>query len=265
IKLIYPEKQEDSREAKGAGRDESVCENHGLARLGGVIAIDGCLYGLTIAHALGSHSPQDINGGTTLQSLKDSNSQSDALSFIDLRSQQHPEFKFSELDSDESCDLQEVAVPLGLGKYHDASSFFPKLATLHHGPPQHSDWALVQLGSNLELENSYVKSGSEELVDIVGVKSLSKLRSGEVQIIAGHIGIRAGALRDATASVDLHKSHFTVRQVRLQHRLECGHSGALVVQDDKLCGIIIAASGLVPWAYMLPIVYVFDDILLTVG
>lgn len=49
------------------------------------------------------------------------------------------------------------------------------------------------------------------------------------------------------------------------HEIECGDSGAWVVQDDKLCGMIIAASGLVPWAYMLPIECVFDDILLTVG
>lgn len=139
--MIYPEKQEDNREATGAGRDESTSENHGLATSGGVIAIDGCLYGLTIAHAFGSHSPQDINGGTTLQSLKDSNSsvdtittyaaplsssfeqflvdeidsQFDALSFIDLRSQQHPESNFSELDSDESCNQQGIVVALGLG------------------------------------------------------------------------------------------------------------------------------------------------------
>lgn len=106
---------------------------------------------------------------------------------------------------------------LGLGKYHDASTFFPKEATLHHGPPQHSDWAIVQLESNFELGNSYVKSGSEELVDIAGVKSESMLRPEEVWIIAGRSGIQAGALSDATASVNLHKSHFIVRQVRLQH------------------------------------------------
>ena len=240
IKLISSEKQEDSREADGAGRDDSKSEKHGLATLGGIIAIDGCLYGLTIAHAFGSHSLPDINEGTTLQSLNDSNSsvdtitthaasfsssfeqslvdeidnQFDALSFIDLRSQQHPESNLaelesaapaelsghpesnfaklgrpesnrSELDSDESCNHQGIVVALGLGKHHDASTFFPKVASLDHGPPQHSDWAIVQLEPNFELGNSYVKPGSEELVDIAGVKSESMQLPEEVWFIAG--------------------------------------------------------------------------------
>lgn len=241
IKLIYPERQGDSRESDGTGRDESKSDNHALATLGGVIAIDGCLYGLTIAHAFGSYAPLDINGGTTLQGLNDSNSsvdtintyassgeqslvdeidsQFDALSFIDLESQNHPESKFTEPDSDESCNQRGIVVALGLGKYHDASTSIRKLATLHQGPPQHSDWAIVQLEPNFELGNSYFKSGSQELVDIAGVKSEPMLRPEEVWIIAGRSGNQAGALSDATASVNLHKSHFTVRQVRLQHRL----------------------------------------------
>lgn len=41
---------------------------------------------------------------------------------------------------------------------------------------------------------------------------------------------------------------------------EPGDSGAWVVQDDKLCGIIISAGHLLPWAFMLPIEHVFASI-----
>lgn len=240
IRLIYPEEQEDSREAKDAGRDKSKSKKNGLATLGGIIAVDGCLYGLTIAHAFGSHSSQDSSGETTLQNVKDSassvdtasfsssfeeslvdefDSQFDAPSFIDLQFQQSSDSDFSTRDSDVSYDQEGIIVALGLGRHHDAYSSFPKASPSHYSSPQHSDWALVQLEFNIEHGNSFAKPGHENLVDIVGVQSESMLRPGEVWIIAGRSGVQAGALSDATASVNLHKSHFTVRQVRLEHQL----------------------------------------------
>lgn len=113
---------------------------------------------------------------------------------------------------------------LGLGKHHDAHSFFQKVTTPHHrslqhSDPQYSDWALVQLDFTSGLGNSYLKPGHQDFVDIVDIQPESMLRPGEVWIIAGRSGIQAGVLSDATASVNLHKSHFTVRQVLLQHQL----------------------------------------------
>lgn len=264
IKLIYSKEQEDSWEAKGAGRDESKSEKNGLATLGGIIAIDGCLYGLTIAHVFGSHSPEDSSGETTIQSVKDSDSsvdtasfsssfeeslvdefdsQLDAPSFIDLQFQQSSNSNFSTRDSDVSYDQEGIIVALGLGRHHDAYSSFPKTAPAHHRSPQHSDWALVQLEFSFEHGNSYAKPGREELVDIVGVQSESMLHPGEVWIIAGRSGVQAGALSDATASVNLHKSHFTVRQVRLQHRL--GKSDIIPLEKEilhTLCILVLIIS-----------------------
>lgn len=244
IKLIHAEELGNSQQTKSAGHEESKSKNNGLATLGGIIAVDGCLYGLTIAHAFGYYSPQDNNEVTRLQSLKDSNSsidtittyaasfpssfeeslvdefdnQFDAQSFIDLRPQQLSESNFSTHDSDESFNQRGILVALGLGEHHDAYSF-PKMAIPPHGSPQHSDWALVQLDNVPQSGNSYSKPGHEELVDIVGVQPESMLRPEEVWIIASRSGIQAGTLSDATASVNLHKSHFTVRQVRLQRHL----------------------------------------------
>ena len=44
-----------------------------------------------------------------------------------------------------------------------------------------------------------------------------------------------------------------------------GSSGSWVVAGDKLCGHIIAVRENVPWAYMLPVGGIFEDIMRMTG
>ena len=44
-----------------------------------------------------------------------------------------------------------------------------------------------------------------------------------------------------------------------------GDSGAWVTTENRLCGMVIAGSGSFPWAYMLPIDQIRDDIVAQFG
>ena len=225
--------------------DKKVANHGALATLGGIIAIDGRLYGLTVAHAFGAPPPSDITAEISLRSRGTPRLSVDTISSYSTSfssgfeetladsiddhfiAQSH-DYIHTCLTTDEgtsmACSYDSfhpagTIVALGLAGYHDLHPSVQQNPTKHSRPAQSSDWALVRLETRLNLSNSFLKPGCDELNEIVGVKSETMLQLGEVWVIACRTGVQPGALSDVSASVTLHESHFTVHQVRLQRCL----------------------------------------------
>ena len=262
-----------------------------FATIGGIVSINGVHYGLTIAHAFGRSPLLGSLGGAdnsnesldqsqvSLGTYASSSSQSfeetlaesidecyEVRTIVDEQEQNNILSPSSVVCPDTSFRDGGSIVAYGLGEHRESCFAIREQSTTPLSRPiECSDWALVMIHHSFDLPNLLIEPDSGRVFAIDGMKKESDIHSGEVWVIAGRTKTQAGVVNDASASVTLHQSHFVVRQVRLQHSLEAGDSGAWVIQDGKVCGMIIAASGLLPWAYMLPIEKVFADIQYTIG
>ena len=263
-----------------------------FATVGGIISINGIHYGLTVAHAFGkftllnsqdgiyesnesldqSQSSLGTYASSTSQSLDDTLVEHDDEGYeVDtyIDGQQQPTILSptpSIICPDTSFHDGGSIVAFGLGEHRESCFGIREQSTKPPSRPNEvSDWALLEILPSFDLPNLFIEPGSGALLAIEGMKKESEIHSGEVWVIAGRTKMQAGVINDASASVTLHQSHFVVLQVRLEHKLAAGDSGAWVIQDGKVCGMIIAASGLLPWAYMISIEKVFADIRYTLG
>jgi hypothetical protein len=89
--------------------------------------------------------------------------------------------------------------------------------------------------------------------------------SGPVTVNTVEHGLYRGTLSPSKASFRLQGSIHDVRLIILDRLLPLGTSGAWVDHHGYVCGVLIAARQDRPWAYMLPIGPVLDDIRAALG
>ncbi|KAK7895139.1 hypothetical protein LTR67_005879 [Exophiala xenobiotica] len=84
--------------------------------------------------------------------------------------------------------------------------------------------------------------------------------SGEVTIIAAEIELQYGVLSALATTLKIGQSVFEVHRISLERNLPRGVSGAWVIHEGLLCGHIIASRFDMPWAYMVSIGSIVDNI-----
>ncbi|KAL9105714.1 MAG: hypothetical protein Q9227_009154 [Pyrenula ochraceoflavens] len=126
--------------------------------------------------------------------------------------------------------------------------------------PYACDWALLRhLPPTLARSHNKVKPSSSDpgalIQDIV-----SGSCQAEVCVIIGISDTVPGYLRSCRGSMFVEGVISEVQLVVLEQILPRGCSGAWVIDDQQLCGYIIATRQDTPWAYMIPIDAVIRDI-----
>ncbi|KAL2060453.1 hypothetical protein VTL71DRAFT_9484 [Oculimacula yallundae] len=125
-----------------------------------------------------------------------------------------------------------------------------------------SDWAVFSAGDSSDGQqaiNSIHIPGQHELTFIESTRTKAELREGQVWIAAGS-GLYSGILNPVPASILIRNSICEVREISLTSPLVEGDSGSWVVQEGRLCGMIVAGSSFPPWAYMLLVEDIFSEI-----
>lgn len=144
-----------------------------------------------------------------------------------------------------------------------------------------TDWAVLKL-SDLSMVRPNKISYRDSRHDIDICDFFQGTANGEGSILAGGTGVRVGQLHGSSASLNADGVCYNVQMISLEetlrkflmfpsqlnanlYRVALGSSGSWVVMDNMLCGFVIATRMDVPWAYMMPIGPVLEDMKRSLG
>lgn len=131
-----------------------------------------------------------------------------------------------------------------------------------------SDFALVDLDKpypstpntyQLPRSDGNRQAGKRTVVDVVSTDT------GPVQILRSPVDIRTGYILEGDSIFLDRTAVFSTKKIQTDMPLECGVSGAWVLSDGKLAGVMIAIYDDEPYAHMLPISQFFSDIKALLG
>ncbi|KAL9579727.1 MAG: hypothetical protein Q9203_006574 [Teloschistes exilis] len=128
------------------------------------------------------------------------------------------------------------------------------------GSQNDRDWALL-LGLPLAVRSQPNKVAHKDPRDDYQITVTSSgPAAGEVVVATASIGPQIGQLHSAPAAMKVDQLVLNVQLITLEHVLPRGSSGAWVVLEEKLCGYVVAIRQDLPWAYMVAIEPVIEDI-----
>ncbi|MCJ1424533.1 hypothetical protein MMC29_002421 [Sticta canariensis] len=124
------------------------------------------------------------------------------------------------------------------------------------------NWALLQVGQpEYYKPNSFQPQISDtQQVFIESHLTVEQLSDGEVWVCSAGKGPRLAMLYADRTLITIRNLTFEARSIGLAEELAHGDSGSWVVRHGKLCGYIHSRMLNRPWAYMLPIDPVFQEI-----
>ncbi|CAI6293499.1 unnamed protein product [Periconia digitata] len=234
----------------GAGEEKQVCATCGVrisfdvgtaagpvdvtCTIGGVIQVDERLYGLTTAHGIWEI---DVTGRNEHGSCR-------------ILGKEHYIKRYSWYNR-----IWE--------SFSVAFSGYPKIGCLtdcNHTRQarevEGADFALLKLDNLSEARNSYKRLNS-----VTAIRALaSELESGFVSIMCSETDVRSGELLRGSGLIMDRSGVWETKKVFCDPPLEMGTSGAWVVANDILVGVVLATYDKSPYIHILPICKVFDDI-----
>ncbi|KAL8664658.1 MAG: hypothetical protein Q9202_002928 [Teloschistes flavicans] len=259
--------------------------------LGGLLSVNGTIVGLTAGHPFdrmnhlfmpemtpqGGPEAEDASDETgsmisnepfIFNGDEDDDVDGDNVS-SDLGMMNAPPFEnpTSFLDSDDQTPYHpaEVSTPReALGWHSPQATMLPASCVVDNrwddGYHHDHDWALL-MGLPVAVRSQHNKvayDDSRHDIQITGT-TLGPA-AGEVVIATAAIGPQTGQLHSAPATMKVNKLLVNVQLIILEHALPRGNSGAWVVLEGKLCGYVVAVRQDLPWAYMVPIEPILEDI-----
>lgn len=256
---------------------------HKKCVLGGLILVDGVLYGLLPRHPFDQHqtSAQVSEVGIPISRSSEDSERPSSTSSADehpftLSFEGHEEAEtsypqpsiylpgssriVSEFDR-EQASLASLKYHISVG-VHVYIPTTEKLGNSRSGLTEiDMDWALADLSEIPKTLMSAViranKVGNDfvEYVDngTLGLKEAVKIAVPGPRPISGILDPLPVSLRSSGSSHD-------VRLVVLEKALLSGNSGAWVASANTLYGFVIATQGTLPWCYIVPIHHVLADI-----
>jgi hypothetical protein len=238
---------------------------HGMSRIGGVLSIrqkngEVLQVGVAAAHSILDHF---LTSGTSAEpptrptkswkrtARKGTRSVKSPAKNIESEERVASLGKVSQSDVNEARwePIKELHSMNWLGGGWDAVSEFqfpfkvsdPERLTID------ADFALLRLPT--EAKNRLIGfEGSFEITDILRD---SGLRNGPVRIILDSSTLVEATLLEETPDLYLRGRHFPTRKLQLRRPIAPGTSGCWVIQDAKLCGMIVAGYETEPFAHMI--------------
>ncbi|KAL9035371.1 MAG: hypothetical protein Q9180_004898 [Flavoplaca navasiana] len=264
--------------------------NTGLGQrctLGGLIAVDGAIVGLTAGHLIQdfeNHAPS-VPVESAEDPDEDQRSEVSSEPFV-FNGDDDDATGASRTSSDSSHPQVEepspcINEPISVHDRSPATSpptldLEPPISVLCPLPPteltsfgdkrrDYSDWALFQdlpppVKSRPNMSRSIDSHVDTPIDGIVSGRTF-----GPVTICILGLVPRLAYLHSSPAAMKIGLSIFNVQLMTMDKILPLGSSGAWVVSGNKLCGHIIAIREDVPWAYMMAIEPIFDNIRLELG
>ncbi|ERF73920.1 hypothetical protein EPUS_05343 [Endocarpon pusillum Z07020] len=247
--------------------------------LGGVVVVDGEIYGMTVGHVFPLDHAYPASNLTSIitsetsqhEELEDSDCAIDTeeafwfgLESGDDMSQQgisNPEHinntpmqHMEEAAADNADETRLVAASgpdqLFSGQ-HDILNVFNKAV-------DQSDWALLHLPRTSSTFTNLKDPRNPWLKSVI-LGTVDHFPQDDVSVLFRDRSF-SGVLRKSMSTILCEGRAYDVRLVVLNHILPRGSSGSWVVAGNRLCGHIIAVRENVPWAYMMPIGPIFEDI-----
>ncbi|KAH4401338.1 hypothetical protein HBI81_223020 [Parastagonospora nodorum] len=265
----------------------TVLFNHQSATIdstiGGTVVVDGRLYGLTTAHGIVNHilnhergsrpeeqedeqedegeKGEDTEGSSEYES--DDTSSGGSQYSVQEKTRLHA--ARSERDGFQDKKKPQDSIRLELPKvlrYLDRGTVVGDYSlTLRSPATNQADFLLIDLepaGPAAQRNFMHKQGGPLSILDHVPACDLVQ---GEVDIIAGNNGhpVKGYLLRGDTSLI-LRGDVIRTRKIQVEHPGAAGISGAWVVRNEKLCGIIYAAYETSPYLHMLSAESVFQEI-----
>ncbi|ETS77779.1 hypothetical protein PFICI_09841 [Pestalotiopsis fici W106-1] len=275
-------------------RKDGEVRYHSICRIGGLISInDGAenkIYAVTTAHGLLDYFLNADNIQNTAQSarpqLKSTTRLTEiASSFIGRRFNRsatqvaasamqtadtvmHGTLSQQELDSVEWEPVRSVSATnwLGggweVGKEFQHPFFIPSPERL----VPDADFALLELPSESYNTPQHTRTDDRAVHEIRKWLSDDQLDPGEVQVVlrsdrqVSAEGLVTAQLLYERPHLFLRGAPFPTRKLRLEKPLASGTSGAWVVRNHELCGMIVASYETEPFAHMITAEKLFSDI-----
>ncbi|KAL8715346.1 MAG: hypothetical protein Q9225_006385 [Loekoesia sp. 1 TL-2023] len=255
--------------------------------LGGLLLVKGALLGLTAGHLFSKfkHNVMPWELSEAAKAVEDSSDEGGSTKSGDP-------FVFNDSDDD---DTDDDSVTSGISFYENtrvSSSFInglpcrqhenlrtflastewhhPQAAILPAASPRHvssveeplnnHDWALLEALPSAVTSMPNKIAHIDQRSDILIEEIVSGRACGEVTVTVAGIGPQLGFLHSSPATMKVDDSVLEVQLITLEHVLPLGSSGAWVILEDRLCGYIIAVRQDIPWAYMVAIEPVLEEI-----
>ncbi|KAF2789692.1 MFS general substrate transporter [Melanomma pulvis-pyrius CBS 109.77] len=216
-------------------------EGYHMCTIGGLVKVDGKLFGLTTAHSIFKADTQ-----TGIDSIFKTHN----LERTDSSTIEH---KFPNYWSQTTLVVASYPGHRVLG------------GNLEGSPASNTtDIALVNMENGArELQNWYKEPASttdntSRTYSVDNIPSI--LQSGAVSIICSCTDVRPGFLLDGDALFFDRVGMFHTKKIQTEEPLELGLSGTWVTRGSDLLGMIVAIYEDEPYAHMLPIHQVFSDI-----
>ncbi|KAF2437361.1 hypothetical protein P171DRAFT_526928 [Karstenula rhodostoma CBS 690.94] len=215
-----------------------------ISTIGGVVKVDGKFYGLTTAHGIIAPPEPSASGQSSSCSSEVSTSESGSESSDD------PEDTHSTDVTKINCESEEVYLP---NRWDDLSSSGPACFCGQTQPlapvdethaSNNSDFALIDMG----LSPSRL---------IFNTYSISNRRVADINTIRSTKG---GLFTERIHFVTEQEWIFSHQEDRTQQTFTERVSGAWVIQDKRLCGIVVAVYEKEPYVHMITIDKMFRDI-----
>ncbi|KAN0067851.1 hypothetical protein V8E54_014098 [Elaphomyces granulatus] len=223
-------------------------------RMGGLIEIDGIVYGLTTAHTFVANFPHD-----EASALDEESGSSSA-----------PDSEDEERSSESRQSLRQGPTPSDYGDSFpfDKDGIYAfageggRLSEFEKKRPcrPNSDWAAFKMDSAAAVVNSYWNPQTSSRVVICDSILDEKRLPGDVYIISDQdeSDVKAGVLMEPKVSFFTNTATFQVREIRMEGRPATASSGSWVVRGEQLLGYIVAVNGCS--SYMMSIDSVFKSI-----
>ncbi|KAL8834533.1 MAG: hypothetical protein Q9170_003715 [Blastenia crenularia] len=270
----------------GMGLLISDADNYSQQRctLGGLLMVNGRLMGLTAGHAF-----LNINHKIAARELPEATQDVEDFSDEESSSISADPFIFNGSDDVDVADT--IASGIFLHENFDIVStsanghgqnggltpppapmewICPQAAILPTTNPTHAsptevplnghDWALLEELPSAVISMPNKIASFDQDHDILINETIRGPIWGEVTIATASIGPQQGILHSSPATMKVDENVLEVQLITMERFLPLGTSGAWVVSGGKLCGYIIAIRQDIPWAYMVAIEPVFEDI-----
>ncbi|KAM0413588.1 hypothetical protein ACHAPT_013634 [Fusarium lateritium] len=144
-----------------------------------------------------------------------------------------------------------------LGDGWEAAVEFPFLVPEPEGLTPDADFALLELPS--EVSNTY-NTDPTTTKHVTRLLMENDMSSGPVDIIIAKNHVVQATLLSARPSLYLRGTRFPTRKIQLDKPLATGTSGCWVVQNDGLCGMVVASYEAEPFAHIITAQKLVNDI-----
>ncbi|KAL8875045.1 MAG: hypothetical protein Q9198_006544, partial [Flavoplaca austrocitrina] len=253
---------------------------HRSCTLGGVIVVNGAAVGLTAGHPFRSFDKHvSSSSNQVTEDPDDSSSDASSEPFVFNEDDDGTDDASStssltlHLDVHDSVEYNHESMGLYVSRqwrWQPSSKVVCSHQIENNSTPNGKmssndlDWAILQ-----GLPEAIISLANRQTHPISQFSNMSETTPsgtcGSVVINVQGDGPRLGHLHSSASSIKLYTSILRVQLVTLKRALRydgaaLGSSGGWVTLDNKLCGHIIAVREDVPWAYMIAIRPIFDDI-----